>query len=70
MVARHGDVFDPLHCGEDRDASSIGEAIAIDLVQRFIMEIEERYASDLNPIVLNSLRELDHFDRWHSRPSF
>jgi UDP-2,3-diacylglucosamine pyrophosphatase LpxH len=61
VVARHGDVFDPLHCGEDRDASSVGEAIAIDLVQQFLLEIEERYGHELHPVVLNALRELDHF---------
>jgi UDP-2,3-diacylglucosamine pyrophosphatase LpxH len=61
MLARHGDVFDPLHCGEDRDMSSVGEAIAIELIQRFLLEAETNYAAELSPAVIANLRELDHF---------
>jgi hypothetical protein len=61
VVARHGDVFDPLHCGDDRDASSVGEAIAIDLIGRFLEEVETRFASEIPPRLLAALQELELF---------
>jgi UDP-2,3-diacylglucosamine pyrophosphatase LpxH len=39
VLARHGDIYDPLHFTEDRNASSLGDAIAIQLVQRFAVEV-------------------------------
>jgi hypothetical protein len=60
-MARHGDVFDPLSCGDDRDAASLGDAIAIELIQKFIVEFERNFASELSPNVLAAVRELDHF---------
>lgn len=60
-LARHGDVFDPLHCGEDRDGASLGDVIAIELIQKFIAEIETNYSQDLSPAAMAAIRELDHF---------
>jgi hypothetical protein len=60
-LARHGDVFDPLHCGDDRDSASLGDAITIELVQRFLMEVEEAYGDELEPAAMAAILELDHF---------
>ena len=35
VFARHGDIFDPFNFEEDRDASSLGDAIVIELINRF-----------------------------------
>lgn len=60
VIARHGDIFDPINFSEDRDTASLGDAIVIDLIIRFTTEIEQRFAGELPPQVLSGLRELDH----------
>lgn len=60
-LARHGDIFDPIHCGDDRDAASLGDAIAIELIEKFLIEFEDKFADELSPSVLAAVRELDHF---------
>lgn len=60
VLARHGDVFDPLNFTQDRDASSIGDAIVIELVQRFAIEVERELGTDLPTATLAGLREIDH----------
>lgn len=60
VLARHGDVFDPLNFVQDRDASSIGDAIVIELVQRFAAEVEAELGTDLPNATLAGLREIDH----------
>ncbi len=60
VFARHGDIYDPINFTEDRDASSLGDAITIDLVSRFINEIEQTMSEDLPPAVLAGLKELEN----------
>jgi len=60
-LARHGDIFDPLHCGDDRDAASLGDAIAIELIQKFLVKLEQKFSGDLSPSLLAAAGELDHF---------
>lgn len=58
-LARHGDIFDPLACSEDRDVASLSDAISIELVGRFLAEIEMSLAADLPAAAIAGLRELD-----------
>ncbi len=60
VMARHGDIFDPLNFNEDRSMSSIGDAIVIELLGRFSLEMERRMASDLPAGVLAGIREIDN----------
>jgi len=60
VLARHGDIFDPLNFAGDRDGSSLGEAIAIELIQRFVMEVEQELGEDLSPLAIAGLHQLDN----------
>ena len=58
-LARHGDIFDPLACSEDRDVASLSDAISIELVGRFLAEIETTIGADLPAATMTGLKELD-----------
>lgn len=60
VLARHGDIFDPINFSEDRDVASLGDAVAIDLLTRFNVTIEEQLGDDLPRSLLQGLRQLDH----------
>ena len=47
VTARHGDIYDPLSFEGDRDASSLSDAIVIDLVGRFAAEVEAAMGDSL-----------------------
>ena len=59
VVARHGDIFDPLNYDGVRDASSIGDAIVVELVSRFAVQVQSELGPDLPPATRAGLRELD-----------
>lgn len=58
--ARHGDVFDPLHFAEDRDVSSLGDALNVEVVARFLYTIEREMGADLPSLVMANLHEIDN----------
>jgi UDP-2,3-diacylglucosamine pyrophosphatase LpxH len=60
VFARHGDVFDPINFSEERDTSSLGDAIVIDLVNRFAAELEKGLKDDLPTAAVHALAEIDH----------
>jgi UDP-2,3-diacylglucosamine pyrophosphatase LpxH len=60
VFARHGDVFDPLNFEGDRNASSLGDAIVIELLNRFLLVVTEELGDDLPESTLLGLRELDN----------
>lgn len=60
VFARHGDIFDPLNFSGDRDMSSLGDAVVIQLVNRFAEEVTAEMADDLPAGVLAGLREIDN----------
>lgn len=60
VVARHGDIFDPINFSEDRDVSSLGDAVVIELLTRFTIDVEQQFGSDLPQPVLHGLRQLDY----------
>jgi len=63
VVARHGDLYDRLNydAQSGRDASSLGDAIVIELLNRLPVEVENELGSspEYEP-VLASLREIDN----------
>lgn len=60
VTARHGDLFDPFNFEGDRDTSSLGDAIVIELLGRFASEVETQLGDELPAATLAGLRELDN----------
>jgi UDP-2,3-diacylglucosamine pyrophosphatase LpxH len=60
VLARHGDYYDRVNHEGDRDSSSLGDAIVIELVNRFPEETRHRLGlSEQDPIYL-ALKEIDN----------
>lgn len=59
VLARHGDIHDPLAFSDDRDACSLGDVLAIELLGRFITHLETELAEDIPPAAYTALREID-----------
>ena len=60
VVARHGDLYDPFNFEGDRDTSSLGDVIVVELVNRFAAEVESQLHDDLPAGTLVGLREIDN----------
>jgi UDP-2,3-diacylglucosamine pyrophosphatase LpxH len=60
VLARHGDIFDPINYSETRDTASLGDAIVIELVNRFVAETLHQHGEDLPKAVAVGLMELTH----------
>jgi UDP-2,3-diacylglucosamine pyrophosphatase LpxH len=60
LFARHGDIFDPINFRTTRDASSLGDAIVIELLTRFPQLVYDRLGSSLSEECRKGLRELDN----------
>jgi UDP-2,3-diacylglucosamine pyrophosphatase LpxH len=60
VFARHGDIHDPFNYEGDRDASSLGDAIVVELVNRFAVEVARDLGDDLPDATVAGLRELDN----------
>jgi UDP-2,3-diacylglucosamine pyrophosphatase LpxH len=60
VTARHGDLYDPLSFEGDRDCSSLGDAIVIELIDRFAAEVETGLAHELPASTVVGLREIEN----------
>jgi UDP-2,3-diacylglucosamine pyrophosphatase LpxH len=60
VLARHGDVYDPFNYEGDRNASSLGDAIVIELLNRFSAEVANQMSDDLPASALAGVREIDN----------
>lgn len=60
VLARHGDIFDPINFSETRDAASLGDAIVVELVNRFLAEVAASWSDELPKTVLAGLLEVYH----------
>lgn len=60
VFARHGDIFDPNNFEGDRNRSSMGDAIAVDLVARFAFEVRRQLADRLPVECFIGLNEIDN----------
>jgi hypothetical protein len=58
--ARHGDFFDKFNFRPEagRDAASLGDAFAVQVLNRFPVEVERRMGAELPPGIIENLREL------------
>jgi UDP-2,3-diacylglucosamine pyrophosphatase LpxH len=60
VFARHGDVYDPFNFEGDRNASSMGDVVVIELLNRFGAQVARELADELPPSALAGLREIDN----------
>lgn len=60
VYLRHGDFFDVWNFHGDRRRSSIGDAIVIDLLNRFCVTVGEQLGDRLPKECLAGLRQIDH----------
>jgi UDP-2,3-diacylglucosamine pyrophosphatase LpxH len=59
VLARHGDIHDPLAFSDDRNSSSLSDVIAIELIGRFIAQLKTDFADDLPAAAITALQEID-----------
>jgi len=60
VFARHGDIFDPFNYDQDRDISSLGDAIVVELLNKFPEEVQKRFGDELPRDCALGLREIDN----------
>ncbi len=60
VLARHGDIYDPINFEGDRKLSSLGDAIVIELLNRFAVQVDAKWPTNCRPRTLLGLRELDN----------
>jgi hypothetical protein len=65
VLARHGDIYDRYNFAGDRNRSSVGDAVVVELIDRFAMTVVEEFRDRLPEACLRGLREIDNL-----RPSF
>lgn len=58
-IFRHGDCYDPLNFEQNRDRSSIGDAIVVDLLGRFAVTVEREMGRELSRECLDGLKQID-----------
>lgn len=69
-IARHGDIYDPLNFAEDRDVSSLGDMLVIEVMAKFLHAVENELAGELPSIVTANLHEIDNVRPLPLVPSF
>jgi UDP-2,3-diacylglucosamine pyrophosphatase LpxH len=73
VVARHGDVYDRLNydAASGRDAASLGDALVVEVLNRFPLEVERRLAGRPGAeAVARLLRELDNVRPYTVMPAW
>jgi UDP-2,3-diacylglucosamine pyrophosphatase LpxH len=60
VVARHGDCFDRLNYAGNRDASSIGDGLVIDLLNHFPIKVKNDLKLNKKHPLIMQLREIDN----------
>ncbi|MCB0840469.1 MAG: hypothetical protein KDD99_27575, partial [Bacteroidetes bacterium] len=62
VYPRHGDIHDPFNYDEDkgRDASSLGDVIVVELLNRFPAEVEQQMKGRLPEETISGLKEIDN----------
>ncbi len=60
VFARHGDIFDLYNYEGDRNTSSLGDAVVVDLLNRFSVEVMARLGDELPKECFEGLKEIDN----------
>lgn len=59
VLARHGDIFDPLSFADDRDGASLTDVMAIELIARFQQHIESELGDQMPAATWSAICEID-----------
>ncbi len=70
VFARHGDIYDSFNFEGNRDASSLGDAIVIDLITRFSLAVESEVGQASDPELICQLRQIDHVKHFYDMPAW
>jgi len=60
VYARHGDIYDSFNFAGNRDESSLGDAVVVELVDRFAMTVKKELGNRLPPAAIDGLKEIDN----------
>ncbi len=60
VYARHGDIYDTDNFDGNRNASSLGDAVVVEILNRFPTEVDLRLGHELPQACLAGLKELDN----------
>ena len=60
VFARHGDIYDGFNFGGERNRSSLGDAIVIELLNRFPQEVARQVGNELPDVCTAGLKEIDN----------
>jgi UDP-2,3-diacylglucosamine pyrophosphatase LpxH len=60
LVLRHGDVHDPVNCPGDRNASGLGDAVVIELLNRFPDAVRAELGLEPEDPLYRTLREIEN----------
>lgn len=60
VYARHGDIFDPFNFEGNRDAATLGDAVVVELLNRFPTEVTKRLGAVLPAACIDGLKEIDN----------
>jgi UDP-2,3-diacylglucosamine pyrophosphatase LpxH len=60
VIARHGDIFDPINYNPERgrDASTVGDAMTVELLARFPLEVRRQLGDELSPQLSEGIKGL------------
>ncbi len=60
VFARHGDIYDSFNYDGDRNTSSLGDVVVVELINRFSTQVELELGQQLPAACRNGLREIDN----------
>jgi hypothetical protein len=60
ILARHGDIYDPVSFDQDRNTSSLSDAIVVELTSRFGAELRGELGTELPEATISGLGEIDN----------
>lgn len=60
VFARHGDIYDPANFDGDRDKSSLGDAVVVELIDRFSPEVKRQLGTKVPAAFIQGLEEIDN----------
>jgi len=60
VFARHGDIYDAANFDGDRDKSSLGDAVVIELIDQFSPAVQRQLGAEAPPDFVKGLEEIDN----------
>ena len=70
LYARHGDIYDLINFDGDRNKSSLGDALVVELIERFTETVGRQFQARLTKDALEGLNEIDNLRPYTVIPSW